>query len=386
MSQKTKSPLLKSKLPGLGPTIFSTMSRLAGEHSAINLSQGFPDFDVDPVLIDLVSKYMKSGHNQYAPMAGAQGLRNTLSEINAKKYGHKYDLDSEINITAGATQAISAAIACSIKEGDEVVIFTPAYDCYTPMVELHGGSPVYIQLVHPEYRIDWNQVKSLISHRTKMIIINTPHNPSARVMTSEDIEILADLTSETDIVILSDEVYENIVFDGHKHQSVRASEQLRQRSFVIGSFGKTLHVTGWKIGYCLAPENLMNEFRKVHQYEVFSVNTPMQMAIGEYIQNYDEAQISKMYQAKRDYFLSELKDSRFKPIHSQGSYFQLLDYSEISDEADTDFAIRLTKETGVASIPLSVFYNQPTDHKVLRFCFAKNDETLAQAAERLSQL
>ncbi len=377
---------LSSKLPRSGTTIFSVMSQLAADYGALNLSQGFPDFAADPWLIELVLKYMREGANQYAPASGMAPLRELIAQLRKQAHGCFYSPEKEVNVTAGATQAIATVISASIREGDEVIIFTPAYDCYAPYVELNGGIPVYVQLEFPHYRIDWQQVKKLLNHRTRMIIINTPHNPSATVLSKEDLDQLEEITSGSNLLILSDEVYEHIVFDGARHLSVCERPELFKRSFVVGSFGKTLHVTGWKVGYCLAPEILMKEFRKIHQFMVFSVNTPVQLALAEYLSQEGATRISGMYQEKRDFFLSSLQGSRFKPLTSMGSYFQLLDYSELSDQPDVEYAWQLTIEQGVAAIPLSVFYNQPTDHKVLRFCFAKKEETLHEAGLRLAKL
>lgn len=328
---------------------------------------------------------MKLGYNQYAPMHGVAPFRQVLAESSFSQYGHQYDSETEITVTAGATEAIASAIACSVREGDEVIIFTPAYDCYAPLVELHGGTPVYIQLLHPDYSIDWEQVKKLLNHRTRMIIINTPHNPTATALSHEDLVQLDEITANSNILILSDEVYEHISFED-SHLSVRNFPSLAQRSFVVGSLGKTFHITGWKIGYCLAPENLMEEFRKVHQFLVFSINTPIQYALADYLQNPANFSISSMYQDKRDLFLEAIAQSRFKPLPSKGSYYQLLDYSAITDQEDVAFAEQLTIYHKVASIPLSVFYNKPQQHQVLRFCFAKNENTLKQAGEKLSSI
>lgn len=377
---------ISSKLPNVGTTIFATMSALANEHKAINLSQGFPDFEVDPALIGLVGKYMNEGLNQYAPLTGVESLRKVLTNRTFNDHGHLYDFNSEINITAGATQAISTIITSVIKEGDEVLLFTPAYDCYAPYVELNGGKPVYVQLQHPDYSVDWDTVKKLINHRTRMIIVNTPHNPSATVLKDSDLDKLEEITSGSDILILADEVYEHIVFDGKKHLSICSRPELVKRSFIVGSLGKTLHITGWKIGFCMAPEAFMKEFRKVHQFMVFSVNTPIQYALAEYLQNDENFAISDMYEGKRDAFLKAIEGSKFNPLKSDGTYFQLLDYSAITDELDTEYAKRLATEYGVASIPLSVFYNDALDHKVLRFCFAKNENTLQTAGELLKKV
>lgn len=381
-----KSPI-HTKLPKVGTTIFTRMSQLASQENAVNLSQGFPDFNCDPRLIDLVTKYMRSGQNQYAPMAGVLKLREKIAEKTAALYGTEYHPDSEITITAGATQAIYTAIASVVTEDDEVIVFTPAYDCYEPAIELNGGKAVFMQLSAPDYKIDWGKVKKMINQRTKMIIINTPHNPTGSILSADDLNQLEKLLQNTDIIVLSDEVYEHIVFDGHQHQSVAKYPNLADRSFIVSSFGKTYHTTGWKVGYCLAPKALMAEFRKAHQYIVFSVNTPMQLAMADFLE-FPEAylKLGEFYQNKRDYFNSAIKGSRFNLLPSAGTYFQLLSYDGISDEKDIDFSIRLTKEYKIASIPVSVFYNKPFDQKVLRFCFAKSEETLAQAAEILNRI
>lgn len=379
--------VITSKLPRVGTSIFTTMSKMANEYNAINLSQGFPDFNCSEELIALVNKFMLKGENQYAPMAGLIGLREVIAEKTAELYSAKYDPETEITITAGGTQAIYTAIASMIKEDDEVIIFEPAYDCYEPAIELNGGKPVYVQLKHPHYTIDWDEVKKLIRHRTKMIIINTPHNPTGSIMSAADMQKLEKLTKNTDIVIVSDEVYEHILFDNCEHQGVARFPKLAERSFIISSFGKTFHTTGWKMGYCLAPKNLMAEFRKVHQYLVFSCNTPIQHALTEFLKkrkNY--IGLGSFYQGKRDFFNKLLKGSNFTLNPSAGTYFQLLNYSAISKEKDTDFSIRLIKEFGIASIPISVFYHKPVDNKMLRFCFAKKDETLEQAAKILCKI
>lgn len=381
-----KNPHFKSKLPNIGPTIFSTMSALAHDYNAVNLSQGFPDFEVDPKLIALVEKNMRMGKNQYAPYTGIKELRDVLSKQIHRDHGHSYDADLEVNITAGATQAIATVLTASINPGDEVILFSPSYDCYAPYIELNGGKPVFVELDYPSYSINWEAAQKAISANTRMIIINSPHNPSASAITAKDLLELEKITAGTDILILADEVYEHIVFDGKKHLSVCSRPNLVQRCFLVGSLGKTLHITGWKTGFCMAPQQMMEEFRKVHQFMVFSVNTPMQYALAEYLQEDESFRISKMYQGKRDTFLKAIEGSRFKALKSEGTYFQLLDYSDISNENDVDFAIRLTKEHGVASIPLSVFYPDGLDHKTLRFCFAKNDETLKKAGDLLRKI
>ncbi len=363
------------------------MSALANEYNAINLSQGFPNFEVSEELISLVNQFMKKGMNQYAPMQGIMPLREMIAEKMERLYQIKYNPETEITITSGGTQAIYAAVASLIRPGDEVIVLEPAYDSYIPAIELNGGIPVHIHLQAPDYHIDWNDVKNAINARTKMIMINTPHNPTGAVMTSTDMKELENITSGTDLLILSDEVYEHILFDGLRHESVCRYPKLAERSFLIFSFGKTYHTTGWKMGYCLAPENLSAEFRKVHQFMVFCANTPIQHALAEYMkkkETYDA--LPDFYQRKRDYFTGLLKGSKFKFKPTPGSYFQLLDYSAISQEKDTEFAKRLTKEHGVASIPVSVFYQDPVDNHLLRFCFAKTKETLEQAAERLLKI
>lgn len=363
------------------------MSQLATQEKAINLSQGFPDFNCSPVLTKLVNKYMKEGFNQYSHMAGFIGLRQAISDKVSKLYGAYYNPESEITVTAGGTQAIFTAIASSIGEDDEVILFTPAYDCFEPAIELNGGKPVFVQLKTPEYCINWELVKKVINQKTKMIIINTPHNPSGTVLNHDDFEQLEKIIGNTDILVLCDEVYEHIIFDGLEHQSIARYPNLAERSFVISSFGKTYHTTGWKIGYCLAPENLMKEFRKAHQYIVFAVNTPIQHALAEFLQD-EEAYLglAEFYQKKRDLFLDLIESSRFTAIPSKGTYFQLLQYENITDKSDVEFAIELTKKNKIASIPVSVFYHKQVDEHVLRFCFAKDDKTLRAAAKILNAI
>ena len=376
-----------SKLPAAGTTIFTIMSVLANEHKAINLSQGFPNFDASEELISLVHHYMKKGMNQYAPMQGIIPLREAISEKVEDQNGVKYNPETEITITSGGTQAIYTAIAAMIREGDEVIVMEPAYDCYVPAIELNGGVPVFVQLKAPDYNIDWEAVKKVISIHTRMIMINTPQNPTGSVMTVDDMKQLEKITNGTEITILSDEVYEHIIFDGLKHESVCRYPKLAERSFVIFSFGKTYHTTGWKIGYCLAPANLSAEFRKVHQFMVFCANTPIQYALADYMKKKEEYNgLPQFYQAKRDHFIQLIRGSKFKFNPASGSYFQLLDYSGITNEKDTEFAKRMTKEFGVASIPISVFYHESVDNKLLRFCFAKTNETLELAAERLLKI
>lgn len=378
---------IKSKLPKVGTTIFTVMSQLANEQNAINLSQGFPDFESSSELSELVNQAMKKGLNQYAPMAGLMSLREEIAKKTFNLYGTEYHPETEITVTAGATQAIYTAIAATVEEEDEVIIFTPAYDCYEPAIELNGGKAVFVQMHAPDYKVNWEQVKKLINQRTKMIIINTPHNPTGTVFNEEDMLALEKIVANTDIVLISDEVYEHIIFDGLNHQSAAKYPKLAERSFIVSSFGKTFHNTGWKIGYCLAPKNLMVEFRKAHQFIVFCVNHPVQHALAEYLKKEEHyLQLNKFYQQKRDLFVNLIKDSRFEIIPSSGTYFQLLNYKKITQDADTDFAVELTKKYKIASIPISVFYNQKLDEKVLRFCIAKKESTLQQAAEILSRI
>jgi methionine aminotransferase len=363
------------------------MSGLANETGAINLSQGFPSFEVSRELIELYHQAMMKNHNQYAPMPGLLPLREELSKKTEKVHGAYYNPESEITITAGGTQALYTAITAFINKGDEVIIFEPAYDSYKPAIELAGGVVKPYSLTPPDYRINWEEVKQMITSKTKMIMINTPHNPSGTILTAYDLEQLDAITRDTNIIVLSDEVYEHIIFDGETHQSVARFENLRNRSLIVYSFGKTFHATGWKTGYCLAPEYLMKEFRKVHQFLVFSVNTPLQVALAAYLKNEEHyLNLPSFYQAKRDYFLSLIEGCSFTFTPCKGSYFQLLDYSSFSNEKDTDLAIRLTKEFGIASIPVSVFYSSPVDTKMLRFCFAKDNETLEKAAEKIHRI
>lgn len=379
--------MISSKLPNTGTTIFSVMSALANEEGAINLGQGFPGFQMDMKLGKLVEKYISKGYNQYAPMPGVKELRDIISAKIEKLYGHRYDAGSEITITSGGTQAIFTAITALVREGDEVILFSPAYDCYAPAIELNGGIPVWIDLKFPDYEIDWEKVKKFINHKTRMILLNTPHNPSGTCASEGDMKQLEKLVADSNIIVLSDEVYEHIVYDEALHQSASRFPKLAERSLCVYSFGKTFHNTGWKMGYICGPEEFMTEFRKVHQYNVFSVNTPIQYALAEYME--DESTylgLSKFYQQKRDLFLDAIKNSRFSFTPAAGTYFQCLNYAAISDEKDSDFAIRLTKEFKVASIPCSAFYPDHLDEKVLRFCFAKSEDTLKKAGEILSRV
>jgi methionine transaminase len=383
-----KQPMkLQSKLPDVGVTIFTIMSKLANDHNAINLSQGFPDFDVHPDLVALVDKFMCSGHNQYAPMQGVQALREQIAEKVSDLYHATYDPDSEITVTSGATEALFAAISAVVRQGDEVIILEPAFDSYVPVIKLNGGIPVYVEYKFPDYRIDWNDVRNVLTSKTRLIILNSPHNPTGTVFTDSDMSELKHILQDTDVLILSDEVYEHIIFDGVRHESVALHPELFERSFVISSFGKTYHTTGWKIGYCLAPAPLSKEFQRVHQFLTFASNTPIQYAYAQFMKNKEVyLSLSAFYQEKRDKFLSLIGDSRFKALPCRGTYFQMMDYSAISDESDVEFSKRMTIEHGVASIPPSVFYHHQVDHKVLRFCFAKKDETLEKAAERLCKI
>jgi len=378
---------LDSKLPHAGTSIFAVMSKLALENGAINLSQGYPDFPTSPRLIELVHKAMITGHNQYAPMPGIFSLREAIAEKLDRLYGTQYDPDTEITVTAGATQAIFTAIAATVRKDDEVILFAPAYDSYAPSIEANGGIPVEIEMELPSFTIDWQKVKQSINERTRMILINTPHNPTGSVLSDQDMQQLRDLTANSSIIILSDEVYEHMIYDGQKHNSVARYPDLADRSFLVASFGKTFHNTGWKMGYCAAPHELMKEFRKIHQFNVFSVNHPMQKAISIYLkdpENYEY--LPGFFEAKRNVFLEALEGSRFSFIPSKGTYFQLLGYQEISDEGDMELASRMTREHKVASIPVSAFYQNKTDNKFLRFCFAKSEETLLRGAEILRTL
>jgi len=376
-----------SKLPQVGTTIFTVMSRLAADCGAINLSQGFPDFQADDALFDATCRAMRAGRNQYPPMAGIVELRSAIAGKVRELYGADYAVDGEITVTAGATQAIFTAIAAFVRAGDEVVVFEPVYDSYVPAIETVGGRAVFASLRFPDYRPDWDQVRSLLGPRTRMIIINSPHNPTGSLLRGHDLDRLADLTRGSGIVVLADEVYEHIVFDGRQHASVAAHAELAARSIVVSSFGKTYHITGWKVGYVLAAEELTSEFRKVHQFNVFTVNTPCQFGIAEYMQDASRhLGLAAFYQAKREFFRQQLAASRFELLPCHGTYFQLARYGAISDLPDREFACWLTREAGVAAIPVSVFRHDGVDDRVVRFCFAKQEATLAAAGERLRRL
>ena len=378
---------LISKLPDVPTSIFAKMSGMAKEYGAINLAQGFPNFPSSPVLNELVFSAIKDGFNQYAPMPGIIELREAIADKIEFLYQKKYNPDSEITITAGATQAIFTIISAVSNQWDVVMWCAPAYDSYAPSILINGGIPVEVNLKPPEYSIPWDQVESTISPKTKMILINSPHNPTGSVLTGSDLLKLQEIVIKNELIVLSDEVYEHIIFDQKKHHSVALLEELSQRSFIVASFGKTFHNTGWKMGYCTAPINLMKEFRKVHQFNVFSVNHPIQRAMAKYLENSKSyLSLPDFYQEKRDYFLSLLKGSRFKFEPAAGTYFQILNYEMISLENDVHFAEKLTSENKVASIPISAFYADKTDQKQLRFCFAKQNETLEQAANILNSL
>ena len=385
-------PVITSKLPEIGTTIFTVMSVLATEHKAINLGQGFPDYPMNEELIALVNKAMLDGNNQYVHMAGLPMLREILAEKIESLYAAKINHETEITITPGGTYAIYTALTSMLQPGDEVIVFEPAYDSYIPNIEINGAVPVLIPLVYPDYksdsyRIDWELVKKKISPKTKLIMLNTPHNPTGSVLSADDIMQLQSIVKGTGIFILSDEVYEHLIFDNLKHESILRYPDLYERSFVCFSFGKVYDCTGWKLGYCVAPPALMKEFRKVHQFNCFSCNSPVQVALAEFLKKKENyLQLGGFLQNKRDYFQKMMQQTKLKPLTSHGSYFQLYSYAGISEENEKDFAIRLTKEYGVASIPTSVFYKNGEDNKVLRFCFSKKETTLEEAANRLMKL
>jgi methionine aminotransferase len=375
---------IKSKLPQTGQTIFSVMSSLALKHNAINLGQGFPDFEMSEVLIELVNKAMLDGHNQYAHMNGLLLLRRSIEEKISFLYQKKIDAEAEITITPGGTYAIYTALTSVLKPGDEVIVFEPAYDSYISNIEINGASAVILPLRFPDYKIDWDLVKEKISPATKMIMLNSPHNPTGSVLDKHDIEQLTNIVTGTNIFILSDEVYEHIIFDGLPHESMLKYQDLFERSFICFSFGKVYNCTGWKLGYCIAPAALTNEFRKVHQYNCFSCNTPAQYALAEFLKEKNQyLELGKFLQKKRDHLRNLMKQTSFVPIPSHGSYFQLYNYALVSNESELDFSMRLTREAGVACIPVSAFYKTPVDNKVVRFCFAKKESTLDEAVNRL---
>jgi methionine aminotransferase len=379
---------IRTKLPSSGVSIFAVMSRLAAEHGAINLSQGFPDYDCAPELVETVARYMREGHNQYAPMPGVLALRQALSMKIERLYGRRYDPATEIAVTTGATEGLFSALTALVHPGDEVLLFQPAYDSYTPAVTLSGGTPKYVTLRYPDYRIDWDDVRRALSPRTRVIVINSPHNPTGMMWTRDDVAELGRTLQRTDAVVIADEVYEHIIFDAGRHESLARYPEIAERAVVISSFGKTYHTTGWKIGYCAAPASITTEILKVHQWVTFAVNGAVQMAYADFVRRDPEcAQVTAFYQARRDLFLSLIAESRFRPLACRGTFFQMLDYSAITQEADADFAIRLTREHGVAAIPISPFLHEGAQPgPVLRFCFAKRDETLQLAAERLRRV
>ncbi len=383
-------PGLDSKLPDVGTTIFTQMSALAQTHNALNLSQGFPDFEAPSALIERVTMHMEAGLNQYPPMLGVAALREAIAAKVANLYDRRCDPDTEVTVTAGATEALFCAIAATVRAGDEVIVFDPAYDSYDPVIRLQGGQAIHIPLAAPDYCIDWQRVRDAITPRTRMIIVNTPHNPTGSVLAQEDLENLQELAVRHGLYVLGDEVYEHIIFDGARHESLCRYPDLFARSFVVSSFGKTYHVTGWKVGYCVAPTALTTEFRRIHQFVTFTVSTPVQYALADFMNASPEfhCELGAFYQRKRDLFCHLLEDSKFTLVPSQGTYFQLLNYSALSDFNDTDLAINWTKKHGIASIPVSVFYQNPDPDapQVLRFCFAKDDGTLQQAAEILCGL
>ncbi|MGQ9798274.1 MAG: methionine aminotransferase [Ignavibacterium sp.] len=379
--------MIDTKLKNIGTSIFAIMTKLANEKNALNLSQGFPDFNISDKLIELVNYYMKLGKNQYAPMPGVPELRKAIVNKIEKLYNCKYDFENEITITAGATQALYTAISVLIHPGDEAIIFEPAYDSYAPSVIANGGKPIFIPLEAPEFSIPWNKVNQAVSSKTKLIIINSPHNPTGAIINQTDLVELENIVKDKNIFIVSDEVYEHIVFDNQKHISICESSVLREKSFIISSFGKTFHTTGWKIGYCAAPKILTDEFRKLHQFIVFAVNTPIQYAYTDFLnddKNY--LSVNSFYQKKLNKFLEVISNTKFKPLRSKGTYFQLLDYSEISDKDDFNFCVELIDKIGVAAIPLSPFYSKPNENKLIRICFAKRDEVLIEAGKRMEKL
>ncbi len=376
-----------SRLPNVGTTIFTVMSALAAQKGAVNLGQGFPDFDCDPRIVDAVASAMRDGHNQYPPMAGAAPLRQAIARKIEALYGRAYDADREITVTAGATQALLTAVLCCVHPGDEVVVIEPMYDSYVPAIELAGGKPFFVSLEAPDYALPFDKIAAAITPKTRLLMINTPHNPTGRVWREADVRKLEDIVRGTNVLIVSDEVYEHMVYDGAPHESVSRYPELAERSFVVSSFGKTFHVTGWKIGYVAAPAALTAEFRKVHQFNVFTVNTPMQIGLAHYLEDPTPyLELPAFYQKKRDFFRAGLADTRFSLLPCDGTYFQCVDYSAISDMPEAEFSQWLTSEIGVAAIPVSAFYHESHESGVVRFCFAKKEETLALALDRLRKL
>ena len=371
---------IQSRLPDVGTSIFTIMSKMALDYGAINLSQGFPDFSIDRKIIDLVNKYMLEDHNQYAPMQGMPVFRHVIASMIKDSFNNSLNPETEITITSGATEGIYAVISAFITPGDEVIIFDPSYDSYNPAIRLNGGIPVHVNLEYPDFSVDWDLVRTKVSHRTRMIVINTPHNPSGSVLMENDLKELESIALKHDILVLSDEVYERLIFDDVTHQSVLRYPGLSSQSLAVFSFGKTFHATGWKCGYVAGPAHLMQEVRKTHQFIVFSVNTPVQLALAEYMQDARHYQaLGSFYQRKRDFFLEQMKGSSFEPLSCHGSYFQVLSYKNISQKSEVEMAEELTKKFKVAAIPVSVFYQDKSDHQILRFCFAKKEETLEKA-------
>jgi methionine aminotransferase len=378
---------IRSKLPNTGVTIFTTMSRLALEYGAINLSQGFPDFNCAPELIDAVTRYMREGHNQYAPMPGTIPLREALAMKIERLYGHRYDPVSEITITSGATEALFASLTALVHPGDEVLLFQPAYDSYVPAIQLSGGTPVFVTMRPPDYHIDWDAARRAITPRTRAIVLNSPHNPTGMILTADDMRELQRLLEHTDAAVISDEAYEHIVFDGARHESMSRYPAIAERAIVIGSFAKTFHTTGWKIGWTAAPKALSAEVQSIHQWVTFAVNGAIQLAYAEMLRNDPECRsVGVFYQRKRDLFLSLIKESRFRPLPCRGTFFQMVDYSAVSSDPDTEVAMWLLKEHGVASIPPSSFLYGVESGPILRLCFGKRDETLERAADRLRKV
>jgi methionine transaminase len=378
---------IDSRLPDVGTSIFAVMSKMALENGAINLSQGFPDFPIDEKLINLVHRFMLEGHNQYAPMPGLPALRQIISQVIHKSYEHAYDPETQITITSGATEGLFAAIAAFIRAGDEVIVLDPAYDSYEPSIRLNGGIAKRINLHYPGFTIDWQQVERTVSNKTRMVMINNPHNPTGTTLTSEDLDELERIVIKYNLILLSDEVYDRLVYDEKVHLSILARPALAAHSLAVFSFGKTFHATGWKCGFVVAPEVLTRELRKTHQFIVFSVNSPLQWALTEYLKEPDHYRyLGKFYQQKRDFFLKKLKGSSLEPLPCSGSYFQLMSYAAVSKKTDLEMATELTQKFKVASIPLSVFYHDRTDNRLLRFCFAKKEQTLEKAADILRKI
>ncbi|PSL07224.1 2-keto-4-methylthiobutyrate aminotransferase [Cecembia rubra] len=379
--------MIGSKLPDIGTTIFTVMSKLALDYNAINLSQGFPGFDTYPYLKDLVEEFINQGYNQYAPMSGVPELKSRIASKVLNLHDVEFDPEDEVTVVSGATEALYAAVTATVRRGDEVIILEPAYDSYAPAVRLNGGIPVFVPLNIPDFSVDWQKVKDAITEKTRLIMVNTPHNPCGYVWTQEDLDQLAEITRDKEIYFVSDEVYEHIVFDGRKHLPLLSHPELREKTFSCGSFGKTFHITGWKIGYCLAPKPLSVEFRKIHQFLTFSTSTPMQYALAEFLEDPSRYLfLDQFYQEKRDLFCNGLKQTAFRFTPTRGSFFQIVSYAHLSEERDYDLAVRMTKEIGVASIPVSVFYHDNKDHKLLRFCFAKGNDILEEALGKLQKL